>query len=94
MRRDLRKMGFRSKPLVLDIETELVGWLEAAGTLLSPDGPQSAVDTAGTPVGSTGIVVELSRTPLQLVWRMTDDSDAFARYVVHCTARYGRRGSL
>ncbi|KAJ7901772.1 hypothetical protein B0H14DRAFT_2668378 [Mycena olivaceomarginata] len=88
MRRDLRKMGFRSKPLVLDIETELVGWLEAAGTLLSPDGPQSIVDTAGTPVGSTGIVVELSRTPLQLVWRMTDDLDAFARYVVHCTARY------
>jgi len=88
MRRDLRKMGFRSKPLVVDIETELLGWLETGGTLLSPDAPQGISNSSGTPVGSTGTVVEISRTPLQLVWRMTDDSDAFARYVVHCTARY------
>ncbi|KAF7361942.1 Pentatricopeptide repeat-containing protein [Mycena venus] len=89
MRRDLRKMGFRSKPLVVDIETELVGWLDAGGTLLSPDAPAGSLNSfSGTPVGTTGTVVEISRTPLQLVWRMTDDSDAFARYVVHCTARY------
>lgn len=88
MRRDLRKMGFRSKPLVLDIETELVGWLEAGGTLLTPDAPANTLNSVSTSIGSTGTVVEISRTPLQLIWRMTDDSDAFARYVVHCTARY------
>ncbi|KAF8973014.1 hypothetical protein BDZ97DRAFT_1778762 [Flammula alnicola] len=32
------------------------------------------------------MIFEVSRTPLQLVWRITDDS--FARYVVHCCARY------
>ncbi|KAJ6593846.1 hypothetical protein B0H19DRAFT_918461 [Mycena capillaripes] len=89
MRRDLRKMAFRL-PLVVDIETELVGWLVAGGTLLSPDGPESTVNPSGTPIGSTGTVIELSRTPLQLIWCMTDDLDdgRFARYVVHCTARY------
>ncbi|KAJ7096378.1 hypothetical protein C8R44DRAFT_889688 [Mycena epipterygia] len=88
MRRDLRRMGFRSKLLVLDIETEVVEWLEAGGTLLSPDAPDSdsALDSPGVPVRNTGTVVELARTPLQLIWRITDD--AFARYVVHCTARY------
>ncbi|KAF8210174.1 hypothetical protein K438DRAFT_1809117 [Mycena galopus ATCC 62051] len=87
MRRDLRKMGFRSKPLVVEIEGELLKWL-AGGTQLSPDSPQNILNSSGTPLGSTGTIVEISRTPLQLVWRMADDSDAFARYVVHCTARY------
>ncbi|KAJ7262234.1 hypothetical protein B0H12DRAFT_1271105 [Mycena haematopus] len=82
MRRDLRKMSFRSKPLVVEIETELVTWLEAGGTQLTPDEPQNILNHSGTAVGSTGTVVEISRTPLQLVWRMADDSDAFARYVV------------
>lgn len=56
--------------------------------MLSPDVPNndSLLNSAGVPVRNTGSVVELSRTPLQLVWRITDD--AFARYVVHCTARY------
>ncbi|KAJ7703254.1 hypothetical protein B0H17DRAFT_922419 [Mycena rosella] len=88
MRRDLRRMGFRSKLLVFDIETEVVEWLEAGGTVLSPDAPEpgSVLDGPGVPVRNTGTVVELSRTPLQLIWRIADD--AFARYVVHCTARY------
>ncbi|KAJ7045456.1 hypothetical protein C8F04DRAFT_1025163 [Mycena alexandri] len=84
MRRDLRKMGFRSKLLVLEIETAVVGWLEAGGTLLLPDASESDIPSSGTPIGTTG-VVEVSRTPLQLIWK-TDES--FARYVVHCTARY------
>ncbi|KAJ6475312.1 hypothetical protein C8R47DRAFT_1052916 [Mycena vitilis] len=88
MRRDLRRMGFRSKPLVVDVETELVAWLEAGGTLLSPDTLDSTPNSSGTPIGTGTTIVEISRTPLQLIWQMTDDSDAFARYVVHCTARY------
>ncbi|KAJ7725877.1 hypothetical protein DFH07DRAFT_853748 [Mycena maculata] len=88
MRRDLRKMGFRSRLLVAEIEMEVLEWLEAGGTMLSPDAIEGGnlLNALGVPVGSTGSVVELSRTPLQLIWRITDD--AFARYVVHCTARY------
>ncbi|KAJ7462231.1 hypothetical protein B0H11DRAFT_1816075 [Mycena galericulata] len=88
MRRDLRKQGFRSRLLVLDVETQVVEWLQAGGIILSPDAAYSAspLDVPGVPVGNSGSVVELSRTPLQLIWRITDD--AFARYVVHCTARY------
>ncbi|KAJ7218116.1 hypothetical protein GGX14DRAFT_599781, partial [Mycena pura] len=86
MRRNLRTMQFRSKPLVRVIEAEIVRWLEAGGTLLFPDTSTcSVLNSAGTPIGDTGIV-ELSRTPLQLVWRVADDP--FARYVIHCTARY------
>ncbi|KAJ7132805.1 hypothetical protein C8R43DRAFT_1133368 [Mycena crocata] len=88
MRRDLRKMGYRSRLLVLDIENEIVEWLEAGGILISPDNdvPENVLASSGVPVGNTGTVVELLRSPLKLVWRITDD--AFARYVVHCTARY------
>ncbi|KAK7057242.1 Methyltransf-25 domain-containing protein [Favolaschia claudopus] len=86
IRRDLRRMPF-SRALVEDVETELVGWLEAGGILLSPDSGSAQTNSAGTPIGTTGMIVEMSRTPLQLTWRMTDDS-AFSRYVVHCTARY------
>ncbi|KAJ6499357.1 hypothetical protein C8R45DRAFT_793754, partial [Mycena sanguinolenta] len=88
MRRDLRKMSFRSKPLVAEIEAALVAWLEAGGTQFSPDALPGIHNSSGTAVGSSGTVVEISRTPLQLVWRMANDSDAFARYVVHCIARY------
>ncbi|KAJ6609860.1 hypothetical protein B0H10DRAFT_1812665 [Mycena sp. CBHHK59/15] len=88
MRRDLRRMGFRSRVLVSNIETEVVDWLEAGGTLLSPDLPETHgfLGSPGVCIGTTGTIVELSRTPLQLIWRITDD--AFARYVVHCCARY------
>ncbi|KAJ7188330.1 hypothetical protein C8R46DRAFT_1023721 [Mycena filopes] len=85
MRRDLRKMAFRSKQLVGDIEMAVVDWLETGGTLLSPDAPQGGNISSGTPIGTTA--TEISRTPLQLVW-MTDESDPFTRYVIHCTARY------
>ncbi|CAK5281488.1 unnamed protein product [Mycena citricolor] len=87
MRRDLRKMGFRSRILVREIETEILCWLEG-GVVLDPEGgiQTDILDAVGRPVGETGSVLELTRTPLQLVWRISDDP--FARYVVHCTARY------
>jgi len=37
-------------------------------------------------IGDLTTVLEVMRTPLQLVWYVEDD--AFARYVVHCCARY------
>lgn len=85
MRRELRKSGFRAEALVRDVEEEVLEWLHAGGSVLAPDS-QNHLLQAGTPVRNTGSIFEVSRTPMQLIWRITDD--AFARYVVHCCARY------
>lgn len=89
MRRELRKSGFRAEALVRDVEHEVFEWLQAGGIVLAPDNESMASEdfmSVGTLVGETGTIFEVSRTPLQLVWSITDDS--FARYVVHCCARY------
>ncbi|KAF5316915.1 hypothetical protein D9611_003856 [Ephemerocybe angulata] len=93
MRKELKRQGGRAEALVKDIEGELLSWLGQGGTVLYPDSNFGRVGVnaahagvQGTPVGETGVVVEVSRTPLQLVWRIPED--AFARYVVHCCARY------
>ncbi|KAF8070710.1 hypothetical protein FPV67DRAFT_1412852 [Lyophyllum atratum] len=87
MRRGLRKCGFRAELLVRDVEYEIIEWLQAGGTVLNPDA-REAEDLAapGILVGDTETIFEVSRTPLQLVWYT--DNDSFARYVVHCCARY------
>ena len=84
MRRELRKAGPMTEQLVREVEHEIVTWLNDGGVLLSPDTAVS-LDHSGKPIGS-GTVVEISRSPLQLVWRIADN--AYARYVVHCCARY------
>jgi hypothetical protein len=89
MRRDLRRAGRRAESLVRDVEYEMVQWLTLGGTVLAPDTAvqgEGGRQSVGSPVGATGTILEVSRTPLQLVWRIADD--AFARYVVHCCARY------
>jgi hypothetical protein len=90
MRKELKRQGGRAEALVKDIEDEMLNWLQLGGTVLYPDraniiGPNTP-NVDGIPIGETRVVVEVSRTPLQLVWRIPDD--AFARYVVHCCARY------
>lgn len=92
MRKELRRAGGRAEALVREIEGEIVQWLQG-GVMLRPD-ESNAAGLAnlqvkmgeGREIGSTGSIVEVSRTPLQLVWSIADD--AFARYVVHCCARY------
>ncbi|KAF9556710.1 hypothetical protein CPC08DRAFT_743887 [Agrocybe pediades] len=88
MRRDLRRAGGRAQALVRDVESEMVQWLTLGGTVLAPEEASRNIsaDDIGIPIGSTGTIFEASRTPQQLVWRIADD--AFARYVVHCCARY------
>ncbi|KAF9449180.1 hypothetical protein P691DRAFT_667963 [Macrolepiota fuliginosa MF-IS2] len=92
MRKELRRSGGRAESLVQDIEEEMMEWLQG-GVMLRPDESNAAglanlqvKSSEGREIGSTGSIVEVSRTPLQLVWSITDD--AFARYVVHCCARY------
>ncbi|KDQ55845.1 hypothetical protein JAAARDRAFT_37269 [Jaapia argillacea MUCL 33604] len=90
MRRDLKKSGPRGEYLVSVIEAEMVNWLSEGGVLLSPDANitdrTGATEDSTTLVGGLDTIKEVSRTPLQLVWEISDDP--FARYVVHCCARY------
>ncbi|EAU91729.2 hypothetical protein CC1G_04497 [Coprinopsis cinerea okayama7 len=91
MRKELRRQGGRAESLVVDIERAILIWLVDGGTVLAPGaqefmGPNAPMMNEGVPVGNNTSIVEVSRTPLQLIWRIPDD--AFARYVVHCCARY------
>ncbi|KAI0339792.1 hypothetical protein BDW22DRAFT_1421976 [Trametopsis cervina] len=84
MRKELRKSGPRTELLVYEVESEIMGWL-ANNVWLNPDDTLTS-DEDGLAIGTSGSITQVSRTALQLVWSITDD--AFARYVVHCCARY------
>lgn len=87
MRRDLRKAGGRAEFLVGVVEDEIVDWLENGGVMTAAQvNGERALEFPGRVVGDVESIREVSRTPLELVWAITDD--AFARYVVHCCARY------
>lgn len=86
MRRELRKSGARAQYLVRDVEAAILTWLHQGGVLFSPDDYEDTYDFPGSPIGNSEAIFEVRRTPLQLVWAINDD--AFARYVVHCCARY------
>lgn len=86
VRRNLRQHGPRAQLLVRDVEHEVVAWL-VGGTILAPDDESEVLlGVPGRPIGDGISITELSRTPLQLVWAI--EQDAFARYIVHCCARY------
>ena len=87
MRKELRKAGTRAQHLVKDVESEIVSWLHDGAVFLSPDEKDhDDLEFPGKPVGSSGAIHEVARTPSQLVWAISEDG--FARYVVHCCARY------
>ena len=93
MRKALRRSGIRAELLVRHIESELTEWLWEGGALLNPDGDSSTLEMdvqnlvgRAKTVRELSTVLEVMRTPLQLVWYIADD--AFARYIVHCCARY------
>ena len=88
IRRTLRQHGPRTQILVQDIEREIVDWL-VGGTILAPDDELEGdflIGVPGRPIGDGITIKEISRTPLQLVWAIEQDS--FARYIVHCCARF------
>ena len=87
MRKELRKAGARAQDLVKDVETEIVSWLHDGTVFLSPDEKDpNDLEFPGKPIGGSGAIHEVARTPVQLVWAISEDG--FARYVVHCCARY------
>lgn len=86
IRKALRQSSWRARELVRDIEDELLDWL-AGGTLLLPDSLKELdPDEPGYFIGESESIIQLSRTPLQMIWSIGDDSHA--RYIVHCCARY------
>ncbi|QRV79428.1 hypothetical protein RhiJN_07443 [Ceratobasidium sp. AG-Ba] len=74
-RRELRRRRGQAEPLVRAIEAELVEWLA------EPAKPVDADDYV-----IVGGIREVQRSSGELVWDV--DQDSFARYVVHCTARW------
>ena len=87
MRKELRKAGARAQHLVQDVESEIANWLQGGAVFLSPDEKDpNDFEFPGKSIGTSGAIHEVARTPLQLVWAISEDR--FARYVVHCCARY------
>lgn len=88
VRRTLRGHGPRAQRLVHAIEREVLEWL-VGGTMLNPDDAE-VLHEPGRAIGVDedigDCIMELSRTPLKLIWSIQED--AFARYIVHCCARY------
>ena len=87
VRRELRKSGPGAEQIVLDIEQELTEWLETGGVLLFPDSRRtsSSLAVSGTPLGSSKSIIEVCRSPTELIWRIDED---FPRFLLHCVARF------
>lgn len=83
MRKQLRRSGPRAELLVQEVETEMMAWL-ANSIWFNPD--NNVRGHPGVPIGTSTAITEVSRSAAQLIWAIEDD--AFARYVVHCCARY------
>ncbi|KAF8678345.1 hypothetical protein RHS04_05541 [Rhizoctonia solani] len=74
-RRVLRRRRGQAEPLVHAIEAELCEWLAEPG---KPSDVDDYVIVSG--------IREVRRSPTELVWDV--DQDSFARYIVHCAARW------
>ncbi|KAF8585971.1 hypothetical protein K439DRAFT_1632235 [Ramaria rubella] len=85
VRKELRRSGPGAERIVLDIERELTDWLQSGGILLSPDAPRPISLLGGTPLGSSSSIVEITRSPTELIWRIDAD---FVRFLLHCVARF------
>ncbi|CAE7226147.1 unnamed protein product [Rhizoctonia solani] len=74
-RRVLRRRRGQAEPLVHAVEAEICEWLAEPG---KPVDAEDYVIVSG--------IREVRRSPAELVWDV--EHDAFARYVVHCAARW------
>ncbi|CAE6434569.1 unnamed protein product [Rhizoctonia solani] len=74
-RRVLRRRRGQAEPLVHAVEAEICEWLVEPG---KPIDTEDYVIVSG--------IREMRRTPAELVWDV--EQDTFARYVVHCAARW------
>ncbi|KAH9994346.1 hypothetical protein BJV74DRAFT_725416, partial [Russula compacta] len=85
MRKTLRRSGAHTQALVRGVEDELTRWLEGVEVVLNPDAGPGYQFPGRAVAGQEGIR-EVERSPQRLVWWI--ENDTWARYVVHCCARY------
>jgi len=86
MRKALRRSGPRTEALVRGVEDELTRWLGEVAIVLNPGPEDGAHQFPGRAVAGEEGIREVERSPQRLVWWI--ENDTWARYVVHCCARY------
>ncbi|KAI9455441.1 hypothetical protein BJY52DRAFT_1121937 [Lactarius psammicola] len=87
MRKALRRSGARTEALVRGVEDELTRWLGEVAVVLNPaPAPDGGHQFPGRAVAGEEGIREVERSPQRLVWWI--ENDTWARYVVHCCARY------
>ena len=86
MRKALRRSGARTEALVRGVEDELTRWLGEVAIVLNPAPEDGGHQFPGRAVAGEEGIREVERSPQRLVWWIEDDT--WARYVVHCCARY------
>jgi hypothetical protein len=85
MRKALRRSGPRTQALVRGVEEELMCWLSGVEVVMNPD-KEPGCQFPGRAVADLEDIREVERSPQRLVWWI--ENDTWARYVVHCCARY------
>jgi hypothetical protein len=85
MRKALRRSGARTEALVRGVEDELTRWLNEVAVVLNP-ASEGGHQFPGRAVAGEEGIREVERSPQRLVWWIEDDT--WARYIVHCCARY------
>jgi hypothetical protein len=85
MRKALRRSGARTEALVRGVEDELTRWLGEVAVVLNP-AQDGGYQFPGRAVAGEEGIREVERSPQRLVWWI--ENDTWARYVVHCCARY------
>ncbi|KAF8331088.1 uncharacterized protein EI90DRAFT_2972716 [Cantharellus anzutake] len=85
VRKSLRRGGPYAEHLVRQVEDEICTWLEK-GTLVIFSESGGFIHDGPKGLDPDGPIREVNRTPSELVWDI--NSDAFARYVVHCVCRW------
>ena len=85
MRKALRRSGARTEALVCGVEDELTRWLSEVAVVLNP-ASEGGHQFPGRAVAGEEGIREVERSPQRLVWWI--ENDTWARYIVHCCARY------
>ena len=85
MRKALRRSGARTEALVRGVEGELTRWLSEVAVVLNP-ASECGHQFPGRAVAGEEGIREVERSPQRLVWWI--ENDTWARYIVHCCARY------
>ena len=85
MRKALRRSGARTEALVRGVEDELTRWLSEVAVVLNP-ASECGHQFPGRAVAGEEGIREVERSPQRLVWWI--ENDTWARYIVHCCARY------